>query len=150
MYGKVKYFKDIDYFKDLETDFPAIIYKDALTSELRVSSEPTVSAHHAKKVDFDFVISFDEYDDEDYTFTYDKNSFSYKLVYVNDLNLDSDNDNDEIDTKQSLGDISVEPLPDVIIDESEPAGSIALGAATATRTGETARSGGLKYSSNYC
>nr|GEY54061.1 hypothetical protein [Tanacetum cinerariifolium] len=33
-YGKVRYFKDIDYFKDFETDFPAIVYKDALTSEL--------------------------------------------------------------------------------------------------------------------
>nr|GEV88669.1 hypothetical protein [Tanacetum cinerariifolium] len=32
-YGKVMYFEDIDYFKDFETDFPAIVYKDALTSE---------------------------------------------------------------------------------------------------------------------
>ncbi|GJY57874.1 hypothetical protein Tco_0457766 [Tanacetum coccineum] len=88
-------------------DFPAIVYKDALTSELGVSSEPMVSAHHVKKVDFDFVISFDESDDEYYTFTYDKNSFSYKLVYVNDLKSDSDNDNDEINIKQSSRDISV-------------------------------------------
>nr|GEY35194.1 hypothetical protein [Tanacetum cinerariifolium] len=35
-----------------------------------------------------------------------------------------------------------------LIDEGEPAGSIALGAATASRTGEIARGGGLKYSSN--
>nr|GEX23229.1 hypothetical protein [Tanacetum cinerariifolium] len=34
------------------------------------------------------------------------------------------------------------------IDEGEPAGSIALGAATAVKTRETARCGGLKYSSN--
>ncbi|GJZ28065.1 hypothetical protein Tco_0572712 [Tanacetum coccineum] len=111
-YGKVRYFEDIDYFKDFETDFPAIVYKDALTSEPGVSSEPTVSAHHVKKVDFDFVISFDESDDEDYTFTYDKNSFSYKVVSVNDLKSYSNNDNDEIDIKQSSGDIFVEPLPD--------------------------------------
>nr|GEX51808.1 hypothetical protein [Tanacetum cinerariifolium] len=35
-----------------------------------------------------------------------------------------------------------------LIDEGEPAGSIALGAATATRAGETTRGGGLKYSSD--
>ncbi|GJY66448.1 hypothetical protein Tco_0468686 [Tanacetum coccineum] len=111
-YGKVRYFKDIDYFKDFETNFPAIVYKDALTSEPGVSSEPTVSAHHVKKVDFDFVISFDESDDEDYTFTYDKNSFSYKVVSVNDLKSYSNNDNDEINIKQASGDIFVEPLPE--------------------------------------
>ncbi|GKA02715.1 hypothetical protein Tco_0675496 [Tanacetum coccineum] len=114
MYGKGRYFKDIDYFKDFENEFSAIVYKDALTSDPKVSSEPTVSAHYVKKVDFDFVISFDESDDEDYTFAYDKNSFSYKLVSVKDLKLDSDNDDDKIDIKQSSGDISVEPLPDVI------------------------------------
>ncbi|GJV94235.1 hypothetical protein Tco_1542048 [Tanacetum coccineum] len=108
-------FEYIDYFKDFENEFPAIVYKDALTSEPEVSSEPTVSAHHVKKVDFDFVISFDESDDEDYTFTYDKNLFSYKLFFVNDLKSDSENDDDKIDIKQSSGDISVEPLPDVII-----------------------------------
>ncbi|GJV36775.1 hypothetical protein Tco_1409252, partial [Tanacetum coccineum] len=113
-YGKVMYFEDIDYFKDFENEFPAIVYEDALTSEPEDSSEPTVSSHHVEKVDLDFVISFDEFDDKDYTFTYDKNSFSYKLVFVNDLKLDLDNDDDKIDIKQSSGDISVKLLPDVI------------------------------------
>ncbi|GKB81513.1 hypothetical protein Tco_0948408 [Tanacetum coccineum] len=40
-YGKVTYFKDIDYFKDFENEFPAMVYKDALTSEPEISSEPT-------------------------------------------------------------------------------------------------------------
>ncbi|GJX30231.1 hypothetical protein Tco_0238310 [Tanacetum coccineum] len=82
---------------------------DALTSKPEVSSEPTVSARHVKKVDFDFEISFDEFDDEDYTFTYDKNLFSYKLISVNVLKLDTNNDDDKIDVKQSSGDISIEP-----------------------------------------
>ncbi|GJW01371.1 hypothetical protein Tco_1556622, partial [Tanacetum coccineum] len=98
-YGKVRYFEDIDYFKDFENEFPAIVYEDALTYESEDSSEPMVSAHHVEKVDFNFVISFDESDDEDYTFTYDKNSFAYKLFYVNDLKLDLDNDDDKIDIK---------------------------------------------------
>ncbi|GJY53406.1 hypothetical protein Tco_0445070 [Tanacetum coccineum] len=113
-YGKVRYYEDINYFKDFENEFPAIVYEDALTFEPKDSSEPTVSAHHVENVDFDFVISFYESNDEDYTFTYDKNSFSYKLVSVNDLKLDSDNDDDKIDIKQSLGDIFVEQLANVI------------------------------------
>ncbi|GKG37499.1 hypothetical protein Tco_0447672, partial [Tanacetum coccineum] len=27
-YGKVNYFDDIDYFKDLELEFPAIVFND--------------------------------------------------------------------------------------------------------------------------
>ncbi|GJU81943.1 hypothetical protein Tco_1284308 [Tanacetum coccineum] len=38
-YGKVRHFKDIDYFKDFENQFSAIVYNDALTSEPEVSSD---------------------------------------------------------------------------------------------------------------
>ncbi|GKE92973.1 hypothetical protein Tco_1574068, partial [Tanacetum coccineum] len=89
-------------------EFAAIVYKDALTSDLKVSSEPTVNPHYDNKVDFDFKISFAKSDDEDYTFIYDKNSFSYKFIYVNDVKLGSDNNNDEIDI--SSKDIVIEPL----------------------------------------
>ncbi|GKB34386.1 hypothetical protein Tco_0879328 [Tanacetum coccineum] len=44
----------------------------------------------------DFIISLDESDDEDYTVIFDENSFSYKIVSVNDLKTDSENDNNEI------------------------------------------------------
>ncbi|GJZ61015.1 hypothetical protein Tco_0617152 [Tanacetum coccineum] len=40
--------------------------------------------------------SFDESDDEDYIFIYDKIVFSYKLVSVNDLKTDSENGIDEV------------------------------------------------------
>nr|GFB32842.1 hypothetical protein [Tanacetum cinerariifolium] len=39
MYGKI--YDDIDLFKDFEADFSAIVYNDALASDLKVSSEPT-------------------------------------------------------------------------------------------------------------
>ncbi|GJT40942.1 hypothetical protein Tco_0940807 [Tanacetum coccineum] len=81
-----------------------------------VSSEPTVSAHHAKKVDFVFVISFDESDDDDYTFTYDENSFSYKLISFNDLKPDSGTDNDKINVELSSEDIPIELLRTAVID----------------------------------
>ncbi|GKA29164.1 hypothetical protein Tco_0715409 [Tanacetum coccineum] len=73
-YGKVKYFEDINYFRDFETEFPAIVFNDILISKPETPSKPIVSSPIDKKFDFNFEISFDEYDDEDYTFTYDKNS----------------------------------------------------------------------------
>ncbi|GJV62699.1 hypothetical protein Tco_1473527 [Tanacetum coccineum] len=39
-YGKY-YCDDLDFFTDLEADYPAIVYNDALTSNENVSSEPT-------------------------------------------------------------------------------------------------------------
>ncbi|GKD19004.1 hypothetical protein Tco_1208162 [Tanacetum coccineum] len=37
------YFNDLDFFKDFEKEFPAIIYNDALMSKLDFLTEPTVS-----------------------------------------------------------------------------------------------------------
>ncbi|GJU82219.1 hypothetical protein Tco_1284584 [Tanacetum coccineum] len=37
----VSYFDDLDFFKDFEKEFPAIVYNDALTSKLDFLTEPT-------------------------------------------------------------------------------------------------------------
>ncbi|GKF44429.1 hypothetical protein Tco_0130981, partial [Tanacetum coccineum] len=63
-------------------------------SDASLSYEPTVSLLNDNKIDF--IISFDESDDEDYTVIYDENSFSYKIISVNDLKTDSENDNDKV------------------------------------------------------
>ncbi|GJS17510.1 hypothetical protein Tco_0411982 [Tanacetum coccineum] len=55
--------------------------------------EPMVSSLNNE---IDFIISFDESDDEDYMVIYDKNSFSYKIIFANDLKTDSENDNDKV------------------------------------------------------
>nr|GEU70048.1 hypothetical protein [Tanacetum cinerariifolium] len=44
--GNVWYFEDIDYFKDFENEFLAIVYKDVLTFDPEDSSELTICAHH--------------------------------------------------------------------------------------------------------
>ncbi|GJX35868.1 hypothetical protein Tco_0247425 [Tanacetum coccineum] len=49
-------------------DYPTIDYKDALAPDHEILSEPMVSPHHYDGIDFDFKISFDEFDDEDYIF----------------------------------------------------------------------------------
>nr|GEZ71478.1 hypothetical protein [Tanacetum cinerariifolium] len=72
----------------------AIVFDDTFTSEVTPSYEPMVSPRNDNK--FNFRISFDESDDEDYTVIYDANSFSYKIIYVNDLKMDLENDNDKV------------------------------------------------------
>ncbi|GKB01334.1 hypothetical protein Tco_0829378 [Tanacetum coccineum] len=118
-YGKVRYFKDIDYFKDFENEFPAIfpaiVYNDALATDHKISSEPPVSP--LDNNDIDFRISLDESDDEDYICIFDKSSFSYKLIYVNDLKTDSGNDNDKVNIDLPSDKASIKP-PDSIINDN--------------------------------
>ncbi|GJT71665.1 hypothetical protein Tco_1030951 [Tanacetum coccineum] len=90
-YGKIRYDEDVHDLGSVETEFPAIVFNDTLTSEAALSCEPTVSSLNNDEIDFR--ISFDESDDEDCTVIFDKNSFSYKIISVNDLKTDSENDN---------------------------------------------------------
>ncbi|GJR44037.1 hypothetical protein Tco_1312140 [Tanacetum coccineum] len=91
----------------------AIVYDDALTSELEFSSEPTVSSQHVDKVYLKNETSLSEYDDEEYNVISYNDLFSFNIISVNELKLDTDNDDDKIDIKQSSGDISIEPLRNV-------------------------------------
>ncbi|GJX01964.1 hypothetical protein Tco_0185877, partial [Tanacetum coccineum] len=102
----VSYFDDFDYFKDFEKEFPAIAYNDALTSNLDFS-EPTVSP---KLIDEFEETSLPECEDEGQNVIYFKDLFPFHVIYPDDLS-DKDNDNDKIDIEHSLGDLSIEPLP---------------------------------------
>ncbi|GJW35587.1 hypothetical protein Tco_0058507 [Tanacetum coccineum] len=93
-YGKIWYDEDVHNLKSVETEFPAIVLNDALTPEATLSCEPTVSPLNDNKIEFR--ISFDESDDEDYTVIFNKNSFSYKIISVDNLKTDSENDNDKV------------------------------------------------------
>ncbi|GKB31038.1 hypothetical protein Tco_0870439, partial [Tanacetum coccineum] len=95
-YGKKKYCEDEDdCFTNLEIEFPAIVFDETLTYDAALSYEPTVSPLNENKIYFR--ISFDESDDEDYTVIFDENSFSYKIILVDNLKRDSQNDNDKVD-----------------------------------------------------
>ncbi|GKC49009.1 hypothetical protein Tco_1071754 [Tanacetum coccineum] len=93
-YGKIWYDEDVHDLISVETELPTIVYNDAFTFEITLSCEPTVSPLNDNKINFR--ISLEESDDEDYTVIYDKNSFSYKIIFVNDLKTDSENDNDKV------------------------------------------------------
>ncbi|GJZ94720.1 hypothetical protein Tco_0666923 [Tanacetum coccineum] len=90
-YGKIWYDEYVHNLRSIETEFPAIVFDNVLTSKVTPPYEPTVIPLHDNEIDFR--ISFDESDDEDYTVIYDENSFSYKIIFVNNLKTDSENDN---------------------------------------------------------
>nr|GEW51852.1 hypothetical protein [Tanacetum cinerariifolium] len=75
-YGKIWVNEEVHDLGFVKTKLLAIVFNDALTSEVALSCEPTVSPFNDNEIDFR--ILFDESDDEDYTVIYDKNSFSYK------------------------------------------------------------------------
>ncbi|GJY19077.1 hypothetical protein Tco_0390568 [Tanacetum coccineum] len=93
-YGKIWYDEEVHDLRSVETEFLAIVFNDNLTSNETLSYEPTVSSLNNNEIDFR--ISFDESDDEDYTVVFDKNSFSYKIISINDLKTDSENDNEKV------------------------------------------------------
>ncbi|GJZ35576.1 hypothetical protein Tco_0581393, partial [Tanacetum coccineum] len=93
-YGKIWDNKDVHDLGYVETKFPVIVFNDTLTSEAALSCEPMVSSLHNDEIDFR--ISFDESNDEDCTVIFDKNSFSYKIISVNDLKIVLENDNDKV------------------------------------------------------
>nr|GEY57108.1 hypothetical protein [Tanacetum cinerariifolium] len=99
-YGKIWDNEDVHDLGSIKTKFPAIIFNDMLTSDAALSCEPMVSSLNDNQIDFR--ISFDESDDEDCTVIFDKNSFSYKVIPVNDLKMDLENDNDKVDMPSFL------------------------------------------------
>ncbi|GJX38994.1 hypothetical protein Tco_0252297 [Tanacetum coccineum] len=84
---------DLYDLRSVEAEFPAIVIDDSFAPKDTLLCKSQVSTPINDKIDFR--ISFEESDDEDYTITCDKNSFSYKMIYVNNLKTDSENDNEK-------------------------------------------------------
>ncbi|GKC86268.1 hypothetical protein Tco_1141985, partial [Tanacetum coccineum] len=66
----------LDFFKDFENEFPAIVYNDALTSKSDFSTEPTLCPQHIDEFDLKDETSLSEYDEEE-----------QNILYFNDLFL---------------------------------------------------------------
>ncbi|GJX22462.1 hypothetical protein Tco_0226907 [Tanacetum coccineum] len=93
-YDKIWDNEDVHDLRSVETEFPAIVFNDTLTSEALLC-EPTISSLNDE---IDFRILFDESDDEDCkTVNLQKSFLLYKINYVNDINKrDSEKDNDTV------------------------------------------------------
>ncbi|GJU90641.1 hypothetical protein Tco_1303064 [Tanacetum coccineum] len=99
----VSCFDDLDFFKDFENEFPAIVYNDALTSKSDFLIEPTLCPQHIDQFDLKDETSLSEYDEVEQNILYFNDLFPFNTIYPNDLKSDKDNDNNEIDIIQSLG-----------------------------------------------
>ncbi|GJR98516.1 hypothetical protein Tco_0270690 [Tanacetum coccineum] len=105
---------DLDFFKDFKNEFPAIVYNDALTSKSDFSTEPALSPQHIDEFDLKNEKSLSKCDEEEQNILYFNDVFPFNVIYPDDSKSDKDNDDDKIDIKQSSGDISVKPLPNLI------------------------------------
>ncbi|GJU98907.1 hypothetical protein Tco_1328178 [Tanacetum coccineum] len=110
----VSYFDDLDFFKDFEKDFTAIVYNNALTSKSDFLTKPTVCPQHIDEFDLKNETSLSECEKEEQNVLYFNDLFPFNVIYPDDLKSDTENDNDEIDIEHSSGDLSIEPLPNVI------------------------------------
>nr|GEV78670.1 hypothetical protein [Tanacetum cinerariifolium] len=123
-YGKIWYNEDVHDLRYVETKFPAIVFDGAFTSDVTSSYEPTVSLLNDNKIDFR--ISFDESDDEDYTWDEFKTIYETsgdlcssrlaepEVSYSNDLDFFKDFENEfpaivYNDALMSKSDFSTEP-----------------------------------------
>ncbi|GKB00870.1 hypothetical protein Tco_0828914 [Tanacetum coccineum] len=110
----ISYFDDLDFFKDFENEFPAIVYNDAQTSKLDFLTEPTLSPQHIDEFNLKDETSLSECDKEEQNVLNFNDLFPFNVIYPNDSKSDKDNDNDKIDIEHSSRDLFVKPLPDLI------------------------------------
>nr|GFA07540.1 hypothetical protein [Tanacetum cinerariifolium] len=62
-YGKIWDNEDVYDLGSVETEFPAMVFNDTLTSKASLSCEPTISSLNDE---IDFKILFEDFDYEDY------------------------------------------------------------------------------------
>ncbi|GKB78911.1 hypothetical protein Tco_0945806 [Tanacetum coccineum] len=94
---------DLDFFKDFDNEFPAIVYNDALTSKLDFSTEPTLCPQHIDKFDLKYETLLSKYDEVEQSVLYFNDLFPFNIVYPDDQKSDKGNDENEIDMIQSSG-----------------------------------------------
>ncbi|GJX27751.1 hypothetical protein Tco_0235830 [Tanacetum coccineum] len=113
-YGKICCFDDLDFFKDFENEFPAIIYNNAQTSKSDLLTKPILNPQHINEFNMRDETSLSECDEEEQNILNFNDLFPLNVIYPNDSKSDKDNDDDKVDIEHSLGDLSVKLLPDVI------------------------------------
>ncbi|GJT49857.1 hypothetical protein Tco_0976014 [Tanacetum coccineum] len=110
----VSCFDDLDFFKDFENEFPAIVYNDAQTSKSDLLTEPILSPQHIDEFNLKDETSLFECDEEEQNVLNFNDLFPFNIIYPNDSKSDKDNDDDKIDIEHPSGDLYGKPLPDVI------------------------------------
>ncbi|GJY99992.1 hypothetical protein Tco_0517422 [Tanacetum coccineum] len=99
----VSYFDDLDFLKDFENEFPAIVYNDALTSKSDSSTGPVKIPHRIDEFDLKDETTLSECDEEEQNVLYFNDLFPFNIYHPDDSKSNKDNDDHEIDIKHSLG-----------------------------------------------
>ncbi|GJT84631.1 hypothetical protein Tco_1066348 [Tanacetum coccineum] len=94
---------DLDFFKDFENEFSAIVYNDAQTSKSDLLTEPILSPQHIDEFDLNNETSLFEYDEEEQNVLYFNDLFPFNVIQPDDLKSEKDNDDNEADILQSSG-----------------------------------------------
>ncbi|GJX10478.1 hypothetical protein Tco_0200337 [Tanacetum coccineum] len=89
----VDYFDDLDYLKDFENKFPAIVYNDGLTSKSDLEIKPLVSFERIDEFNLINEASLSEYDEEIVLRFNDL----FNIVHPDDSKSEKDNDDNDID-----------------------------------------------------
>ncbi|GKA59946.1 hypothetical protein Tco_0759259 [Tanacetum coccineum] len=105
----VIYFDDLEFFKDFENEFLAIVYNDAPTSKSYFLTELILSPQHIDEIDLKKATSLSEYNEEEQNVLFFNDLFPFNIIHPNDLKSKKDNDDNEIDIIQSSGDIALPP-----------------------------------------
>ncbi|GKA33334.1 hypothetical protein Tco_0719701, partial [Tanacetum coccineum] len=109
----ISYFDDLDFFKDFENEFPAIVYNDAQTSKSDLLTEPILNPQHIDEFNLKDETSLSECDKEEQNVLYFNDLFSFNVIYPDELKSDKDNDDDKINIEQPSRDMSIIPLSNI-------------------------------------
>ncbi|GJY17799.1 hypothetical protein Tco_0389290 [Tanacetum coccineum] len=114
-------FDDLDFFKDFENEFPAIVYNDAQTSKSDLLTKQILNPRHINEFDLNDETSVSEYDEEEQNILYFNDLFPFNIIHPDDLKSKKDkkdnNDND-IDIIQSSEGSEIIHRSNVLMDKS--------------------------------
>ncbi|GJR10906.1 ribonuclease H-like domain-containing protein [Tanacetum coccineum] len=88
----VSNFDDLDYFKDFEKEFSAIIYNDAQTSKSDLLTEPILNPEHIDEFNLKDETSLSKCDEEEQNILNFNDLFPFNVIYPNDSKSDKDNE----------------------------------------------------------
>ncbi|GJU89946.1 hypothetical protein Tco_1302369 [Tanacetum coccineum] len=94
----IDYIDDLDFFKEFENEFSAIVYNDARTSKSDYLTKPILNPQHINEFNLKDETSLSEYDEENVSRFNDL----FNIIHPDDSKLEKDNDDNDIDIEQSL------------------------------------------------
>ncbi|GJU79012.1 hypothetical protein Tco_1276082 [Tanacetum coccineum] len=80
----VSYLDDLDFFKDFENKFLAIVYNNAQTSKSDLLTEPILNPLHIDEFNLKDETSLSECDEEEQTVLNFNDLFPFNIIYPND------------------------------------------------------------------